>query len=280
MPPLRPTTNADGQPVPPMTDEQKYLFDLKGWLLFPGLLNDAQLAPIREHLLRFMADKASLPEEQRDVFGGAAQVLLDHPVIVSVLNEILSHQTVASEELYGFRIDHSALFHRKPGSDTFNPHGGGGLVNFAGNSHHYQIMPGKIFSGLTRVVWEINGVPAGGGTMLLSGSHKTAFPRPESLSGRDSALWEKYTCPPGSLLIFTESLCHTGTLWESEVERLATFTCYNTMGSRWGRGTPPTKVIEAMPPKRRSLFRSVWIGFGDGKDFSNLKDYSETNKAD
>ena len=42
--------------------------------------------------------------------------------------------------------------------------------------------------------------------MLLSGSHKSAFAWPESISGRDSALWESYTCPAGSAVIFTAAI--------------------------------------------------------------------------
>ena len=33
-----PTKNADGEPIVELTDEQKYLFDTRGWLLVPGLL--------------------------------------------------------------------------------------------------------------------------------------------------------------------------------------------------------------------------------------------------
>ena len=40
-----PDTNADGLPVVPMTDEQRYFFDLKGWLLLPSLLTEEQLGP-------------------------------------------------------------------------------------------------------------------------------------------------------------------------------------------------------------------------------------------
>jgi hypothetical protein len=38
-PKMLPTTNADGLPVVPMTEEQKYLFDLKGLIALPGLLS-------------------------------------------------------------------------------------------------------------------------------------------------------------------------------------------------------------------------------------------------
>ncbi len=38
-------------------------------------------------------------------------MLLDHPAVVGVLNEILSHQALASEEVYGFRFDtYTTLF--------------------------------------------------------------------------------------------------------------------------------------------------------------------------
>lgn len=72
---------------------------------------------------------------------GPSQVLLDHPVVAGVLNEILSNQGRADENTYGFRFDHTGLQHRmadKDGSrgaeaNQWNPHGGGGLFNFPGN---------------------------------------------------------------------------------------------------------------------------------------------------
>ncbi|NKB66345.1 MAG: hypothetical protein GKR89_04745 [Candidatus Latescibacteria bacterium] len=262
---LLPTTNADGRPVIPMTEAQKYIFDLKGWICLPGLLTDDQLGPIREHQLKYLQDRDSLPPEQRDNHGGPSEILLDHPAVVGVLNEILSHQALASEECYGFRYDHTYTSLRPAGHDNFNPHGGGALFSFVGNSHIYQMQPGKIHAGLTRVVWELNQVdPGDGGTLLLSGSHKTAFPRPEEVSGRDSDLWESYTCPAGSVVIFTEALCHSGTRWtNSQHDRLSLFTCYNTVSAKWGKGRPTDEVIAAMAPKRQSLFRGVWHGMSD-----------------
>ena len=46
---LLPKKNADGECIVPMTEEQKYVFDLKGWLLIPGLLDEDDVQPIREH---------------------------------------------------------------------------------------------------------------------------------------------------------------------------------------------------------------------------------------
>lgn len=60
-----------------------------------------------------------------------------------MLNEILSYQTLASETSYGFRYDHTGLKYREAGAPQpdadWAPHGGGGIFNFRGNSHIYQV---------------------------------------------------------------------------------------------------------------------------------------------
>ncbi len=276
---LLPTTNADGLPVVPMTDAQKYTFDLKGWICLPGLFHEDQLDRIRQHQMDFLYRRDALPPEERDNHGGPSQVLLDHPAVVGVLNEILSHRPLATEDCYGFRYDHTYTSHRKAGNDNFGPHGGGAYFSFSGNSHIYQMLPGQVHSGLTRVVWELNEVGAGdGGTMFLTGSHKAAFPRPEEISGRESSLWETYTCPAGSAVIFTEALCHTGTRWSNETrDRLTLFTCYNTVNAKWGKGCPPPEVIAALSPKRQTLFRGVWHGMTEVPKIN--KYYDEANRA-
>ena len=276
---LLPTTNADERDVVPMTEAQKYLFDLKGFILLPALLSEEELVLIRAHQHKFLYERESLPPHERDNHGGPSQILLDHPAVVSVLNEVLSHQALASEECYGFRYDHTYTSHRQAGHDNFGPHGGGGYFNFRGNSHIYQMQPGKVHSGLTRVVWELNEVSEGdGGTLFLPGSHKAAFPRSDELSERDSPLWESYTCPAGSAVIFTEALCHSGTRWTNQQrDRLTLFTCYDTVNSKWGKGCPAPEVVASFPEKRRTLFRGVWHGMSDVPGIN--KYYEAANQA-
>jgi hypothetical protein len=92
-----------------MSDSLKYEFDLKGWILLPALLTEEQLEPIRAHQLKLKYDRESLAPALRDTHAGPSQVLLDHPVVVGVLNEILSNQSLASEDCYGFRMDHTGV---------------------------------------------------------------------------------------------------------------------------------------------------------------------------
>jgi hypothetical protein len=278
--PLLPTTNADGRPVVPMTDEQRYWFDLKGWICLPGLLDAAELAAVREHVRRFREDRASLPDYERFECAGAAQLLLDHPATVGVLNEMVSYQPLATEDCYGFRFDGAFCRHKRAGEVDFDPHSGAGMYAFCGNSHIYQNAPGRVHAGLTRVVWELNEIgPGERSTLLLSGSHKAAYPRPPSTNDQDHPLYESYTCPAGSAIVFTESIVHSyGSRWSNPArDRLAIFICYNTVNSKWHRGGPSPWVIEALAPKRQTLFRGAWVDEGEGRQLNTY--YSEENRA-
>ena len=195
-------------------------------------------------------------------------MLLDHPAVVGVLNEILSHQQLAGPEAYGFRFDHTFCSQLREGEHNFDrAHGGGGLWSFRGNSHIYQMQPGRVHSGLTRVAWELEPIAYGEGTHFASGSHKSAIARPAEVSGEGQSgrLFDSYECPAGSCVIFTESVCHKG-VPAGPSGRLTLFTCYDTVASVWAHPdrVPPACVIEAMPPLRQSLFRQVWHGMGDG----------------
>jgi hypothetical protein len=55
------------------------------------------------------------------------------------------------------------------------------------------------------VVWELNAVgEADEGSTMAPGSHKANFVTPASMLQHDSPTMQGYTCPAGSLVIFTE----------------------------------------------------------------------------
>ena len=262
-----------------MTDAQKYTFDLKGWICLPGLFHEEQLDRIRQHQMDFLYRREALPPEERDNHGGPSQALLDHPAVVGVLNEILSHRPLATEDCYGFRYDHTYTSHRKAGNDNFGPHGGGAYFSFCRQFPHLPDAAGAgPFGPDPRGVGTQRSGRRRRGNDVPHGSHKAAFPRPEEVSGRESSLWETYTCPAGSAVIFTEALCHTGTRWTNETrDRLTLFTCYNTVNAKWGKGCPPPEVIAALPPKRQTLFRGVWHGMREVPGINQY--YEQTNRA-
>jgi hypothetical protein len=232
-----------------MTEEQKFLFDVKGWLLLPGVLAAAEIDAVKAHL-----------HAGGNGFTGPAQELLDHPAVVDILNETLSEREPA-EEYYNFRCESSFVTIRKAGwqpAGTQVPHvvrppQGAGPMN-------YQCNGGRIYSALTRVVWELNPVRKGeGGTLFLSGTHKARLPYPPEVLAPNNPHMESYECPAGSVFIFTESLLHAGTAWKSpDTDRVAIFNCYNSLWAQWHRLNLPHDLIASMPPKRQSLFRGVY----------------------
>lgn len=184
-----PTTNADEEPVVPLTEEQRYLFDTQGWLLILGLLADDEVAEMQEFFYRLKREPESIAVKQRSPVGRLLQKLIGHPVVVGFANEFVAYPPVANEETYGFRLEQSHLDIRSAGDDRFGPHNGSGLLRFPGDSHTYRMALGRAYAGLICVVWELTPAEAGtGGTLFLSGSHKAAFPPPQSIAEPDSPL--------------------------------------------------------------------------------------------
>ncbi len=254
-----PETNADGLAVVPPTQEQKYVFDKQGWLLVPGVLSGDELNEMQDFCHRLRHEPESIPAHERSPLGGPMQKLSDHPNVVGFLNEFLAHPALSSQECYGFRMESCHMFYRTVGDGNFGPHNGNGMLRFPGDSHLYRCIPGKAYSGLTRIVWELNPVKyRQGGTLFITGSHKAVYTAPDSIQSPDSPIWDTYQCPAGSLLFFTEACTHSTHKWtNAENNRVAIFSCYNTVNSKWHDWNPHPKLLEEMPQKRQTLFRPV-----------------------
>lgn len=66
-------TNSVGRTVIELTDEQRYAFDLRGWLLIPGVLSADEIAAAKEHIVRLHTDRDALPEFQRSSMSGPCE---------------------------------------------------------------------------------------------------------------------------------------------------------------------------------------------------------------
>ena len=84
-----------------------------------------------------------------------------------------------------------------------------------------------------------------------------------------------YSCPAGSVVIFTESLIHAANDWTNpDNPRCAVFNAYNSIWSQWHRTNLSHEIIMSMPKKRRTLFRGTWqLGSGGNRE------YAEDNRA-
>ena len=256
-------TNADGIPVSVPTQKQKYDFDRNGWLLIPSVLSNADILEMSEFCQLLQESPERIPEPERCTLGGPLQKLADHPVVVGFLNEFLAYPPAASEDCYGFRLEETTgLFgNTTPSSEAESVlQKGNGLFRLPGDSHLYRCVPGRGWSGLTRALWELTEVTAETNNIrFIAGSHKAAYPIPELVQNPNSPLWETYACPPGSVILFTESLTQTQ-VESNDTARTCISNLYNTVASRWSNWLPHPQLLEAMPPKRQTLFREAYAG--------------------
>ena len=73
------------------------------------------------------------------------------------------------------------------------------MMRLPGDCHYYQVFLGHAYSALTRFVWKFDEVATGdGGILLLTGSHKEAFPAPQTVfNAKSRFMWDTYSCPEG-----------------------------------------------------------------------------------
>jgi hypothetical protein len=245
-----------------MTEYEQFLFDLKGYLVIPNVLTEAETDTVRHHLQTLSKDPDSLPEHHRAPMAGPAEFLIDHPRVMGILQAVIDPRPERIRLESVFVSSRSA----SDKSDPWRPHVGGTNVE---PTFSYRYHDGRIYAGMTRVVWELNEVVEGkGGTCLVPGSHKAnlasahAGTWPEAADDPDSGIWETYGCPPGSLVVFSEGVRHTGAAWTHEDNpRCAILIAYNHTSVRYHEPKPCMNpvVIGGLSEARQQYFQDVWI---------------------
>ena len=74
-----------------------------------------------------------------------------------------------------------------------------------------------------------------------------------------SFLFDRYACPPGSIVAFAEAVCHSGNTWEvEEHNRIAIFYAYNHVNVRHHKPRFDQAVIDGLSAERQAFFREVY----------------------
>ena len=238
-----------------MTQHDRVVFDLKGYIVKPAVLDPDEVKVIKESVLRQKGNPESLPPHERYLPGGAFARLIDHPAVMNVLLDVIDPDPAK------IRLENVFLGYRQLGDGEWKPHAGGRTTN---PNYAYNFHDGRIYAGMTRVVWELDEVIEGkGGTCFIPGSHKANYnirtDPVASIDARDSGLWESYSCPPGSLIIFSEAVRHSGDFWQNaQNPRVAIFCAYNHINVRHHKPSTPPEVIEKLSAKHQRFFREVY----------------------
>ena len=106
---MKPAKNSRGEAPEYLTHSQKYRLDLKGWLTIPNVLEDDLVKEIKEY-----CEDVKAGEFKRNMFDSDAFLYLsEHPVIMGILNELVSAQNCASDDAYGYRLENSFCIYRE-----------------------------------------------------------------------------------------------------------------------------------------------------------------------
>ena len=109
------------------------------FLVRPAIITPEQVAAIRDQVIRINRDPESLPPEQRNVPGGAASLLVDHPAVIGVLQEIIGLE---------IRLESPGCVVREKGQRHGELHGGG--PQQINPIFGYRTQDGKIHAGNSR----------------------------------------------------------------------------------------------------------------------------------
>jgi ectoine hydroxylase-related dioxygenase (phytanoyl-CoA dioxygenase family) len=220
-----------------MTEDEKYLFDLTGYLVLKDVLSPMDLARCNEaidhHLERTTVANPEevLSAESKTLAGPGKQHYLDHmlqwerpwcepfrelllnPRIVSCLDVILRKE---------YRLDAGPmLVLAADGAEGLVLHGGG-VESSPSMSYFYQHE--KFYCGMIVVeVMLADEGPGDGGLALIPGSHKANFPcpRPLKLADKYASNILEVNVKAGDAVIFLETTVHGTLPWKGKQSRRA-----------------------------------------------------------
>ena len=221
-----------------MTEVERYLFDLNGYLVLPGVLSGQEIDEINAVMDKVLPDwhikagsghiitgfdEETAREENTDPtkncvglysgrlldWGAPIRKLVGHDKVLPYLIEMIGPT---------LRLDHqyAILMRAKPASPGHRMHNAGTPYEPV---HSYHFRDGRFFSALTTVSYALTDVPPdGGGFCVIPGSHKSSIPPP--LHFRDvtnpAECIVHVPLRRGDAVIFTEALTHGALPWISD----------------------------------------------------------------
>lgn len=233
-----------------LTDEEKFRFDLQGYLVVKGVLSKSECQE-----LSVLAD-AVWPRTSEDgsyrrtgaisKWGQRFLDLADHPKLLPYLLDLVGSRV---------RLDHDYCIFMQKDASRNRLHGGPRIHE---SDHWYHYSDGIMRNGLTVATYALTDADIGdGGFACIPGSHKTNFLRhlPDDVAWFDREADYVYQPPieAGDVLIFTEALIHGTAVWRAEHERRALLYKYSPPHSRWGHDVYEASDYPTATPQQLRL---------------------------
>ncbi len=235
----------------PMSDAERFRFDLQGFLVRRSVLSPGDVAA-----LNAAVDVLDLPRPGSDIasqrFAGFLPIarrfrdLMDHSAVLEIVRETCG-PNVRLDHVYGIVMGTNT-----PGLGL---HGGGTPFDPA---QHYRVDAGRIRTGLIAAQWAlVDHPPGGGGFMCVPGSHKSGFPLPSTF---DRELAVQVPLHAGDVVVFTEALTHGTLPWQGAEQRRTLLYKYSPGNSAYSHVQWPPELVEACTARQRLLLQPPSVG--------------------
>lgn len=245
-----------------MTPEQRYLFDLNGYLHLEQALSPQELSEAQDAAERYIN---SAPEDLPPEFGTQNQRFYEHGFAFDKALERLvfhpSYWPVVKEFTDDKpRFMRGTLLVNQPGG----PVEAGSLhcarESYGWQSTRYECRDGRIYCDdfvVFPYLYDVN--PGDGGLVVLPGSHKANFDRPESLfnGGRlDEGIPPgvvSLTPKAGDVIIISELLTHGGLAWTPTDRKRVALVLRYAPQYRGGPDWVPESIKKRLSPETLEL---------------------------
>jgi ectoine hydroxylase-related dioxygenase (phytanoyl-CoA dioxygenase family) len=238
-----------------MTPEEKFVFDLQGYLVIKNVLSDTEVAAmnaIADATFPRPPGQSGRRTTRVSTWGPSFQDLMDHPRILPYLTELIDDK---------FRLDHDYCIFMNQGDTGGHLHGGEGHEG----DHWYKYRDGRMRNGLCVVTFFLSPAAAGdGGFACIPGTHKSNFIRDIP---RDVMRFERpaeYVVQPpveaGDALFFTEALVHGTLPWRAAHERRALLYKFSPGYSAWSQKYPNPDDYENLTEQQRRILSPPSVG--------------------
>ncbi len=213
----------------PLTPEERYSFDLQGYLVRRSVLSTAAIDMLHAEIDAegYPPPAETIASQRFTGFVGRARSLtnlMDHEAVLPVVKELNGDYV---------RLDHAYGIHMNPGTSGLWIHGGAQPFDPA---QYYGVHQGRIHCGLIGVHWALVDHPAGsGGFCCVPGSHKGAFSRPDTID-YGHPLVHEVELNAGDVVFFTEAITHGTLPWTAPYVRRSVFFKYSPGNSAYNLG--------------------------------------------
>ena len=247
-----------------MSTDEKYLFDLLGFIVVRDVLSRQQLELANKAIdsmeltqsPEYFGESSALKGENSSTRLGQNGNLLALPKpLCEPFREMLAHpgttphlNTILGE---GWRLDHG------PGLIAMDKGCSGGMLHGNFDNAPYFYREGRIFTGLCVIEYLLaDEGPGDGGISVVAGSHKANLACPEKM-----LKWEQYqeyvteiNAKAGDAVIFSEACTHGTLPWTADHQRRAILYKYNAGHMSWGAaGQIPPYWDELTKPQQAAL---------------------------